>query len=163
MLRQSKKSSAYLLLLLLLLALPATQPLLPLLRKRLNSTSSSRALAYPSSTLSRSFVNSQVSALRKLRSLLKALRRPSRKAFLRTKPTTLRLSLKPLAQKLRLSNFTSEYILMQKKTDIDSQAMSVFIFYAVYTAVILNQGINNYHHSSTYQYWVDFIIIGNII
>ena len=54
--------------------------------------------------LSRLFVTSLVLALRILRTLLMVLLRTLRKAFLKTKLTTSKLSLKKLAQLLLLSN-----------------------------------------------------------
>lgn len=98
-----RKSSAFPPLPLLLLLLPQMQALLPL-RRRPSSTSSLLRLALRRSRSSRLSVSLPVSALLRLRLLLTALPRLSRKAFPRKTLRLLRQSLKKSAQRSSLSN-----------------------------------------------------------
>src|SRR5690606_19204380 len=82
-----------------------------LLKKRLNSTLSSRHSVLTRLALLRKSAQSQVLASRKLRILLKALQSQSRKASARKKQRTSRSSSLLLVPKSRSSNFVSSEFL----------------------------------------------------
>ena len=95
-----------------IISLPALQQQLPL-RRRPSSTLFLLTLVLPSSTLSRSLRIFAASALRMLRTSLRALPRPLRKASPRKTQRRSQLTSRQQALKLKLSNFISHKEKMQ--------------------------------------------------